>query len=780
MPRPRGIPAGPPRAVPLAARRRGTFESLITRQASLTSRPEGGVGAGHPIVDVIHLPDFVVGSIIVTLGLLVYLARPREPANLFFAAFMGFVGAGILASIVYIHATLGYLELGRPYGLDSLGSPDAPAAWARLVFIERVFWTIFIFDPVALLYFASIFPRRNALHRPRILVPFALVGLALLAVNVLPPAPAPVPFINQGAPVGPFSGAPWRPILLAYMLSAYALATHALARDLVHGDAGELTRRRARLLLVGMSVAVFARIGLVLEDLVPLYENRHLLWMRPAEAALAIGSALLFFHLVRRDAPPERRADLDWVRRWTLALLGVVVVVWSLILLTLVSDVRGEPYSPTDIFFGTVERMRFSVRWLIFGLVVAYSLLRFQLFDLSTRARRLAAEGLIAGALFAGFAGLAALLTAPSSPLAASPYLMLLSAVVASVVLVKGFDALRSRAGPVWKQTDAEAVRLRKLEVYRAAAEDAYARGRKDGGLDRLQEELGLTDDEASTIRHLVEAPRTGALVPGALVGGRYVIDRRLGRGGGGRVFLANDPLLGRRVVLKEVVETGQPQEVARALGEARLASGLSHPNVVVVFDTLRWGEDYLIVMEHVPGGSLDDLLQREGSVPPERAVHLVRGVLRGLSEVHARGIVHSDVKPANVLLTAEGEPKVADFGVSHLQRATTAALAGLGVARGGTPRYSAPEVLQGAPPTTASDVYSAGVLLLDLLVGVHAAGTLEERLALARARSAPALAAVLDRAVAPRPQDRHADARALLADLERATAAPSPGAGPA
>lgn len=712
-----------------------------------------------------------MGSIIVALGVLVYLARPREPANLFFAAFMGFVGAGILTSVLYIHTTLGYIELGRGMGENSLLHTDALETWDRLVFLQRLFWTLFVFDPLALLYFASIFPRRNALHRPRVLVPFALVGLALLAVNVLTPAPAPLPYLNQGQPVGPFGSGPWRVVLLTYMLAAYALATHALARDLVHGDAGELTRRRGRLLLVGMSAAVFARIGLVLEDLYPLYDNRSLLWMRPAEAAVALGAALLFFALVRRDAPPERRPDVAWVQRWTLALLGLIVVVWFLAPLASLLGVRGEPFSPSDIFFGTMERTRFSIRWLLFGLIVGYSLLRYQLFDLSTRARRLAAEGLVATALFAAFAGLAALLATRASPLLASPYLLLLSAVAASVVVIKGYDALRVRVGPLWKQTDAEAVRLRKLEVYRAAAEDAYARGRKDGSLERLQDELGLTDDEASTIRHLVEAPRTGALVPGALVGGRYVIDRRLGRGGGGRVFLANDPLLGRRVVLKEVVETGQPQEVARALGEARLASGLSHPNVVVVFDTLRWGEDYLIVMEHVPGGSLEDLLQREGPLPPERAVHLVRGVLRGLSEVHARGIVHSDVKPANVLLTAEGEPKVADFGVSHLQRATTAALAGIGALRGGTPRYSAPEVLQGAPPTTASDVYSAGVLLIDLIAGVRATGTLEERIDLARARCPAPLAAVLERAVAARPQERQPDARAFLAELDRATA---------
>ena len=198
----------------------------------------------------------------------------------------------------------------------------------------------------------------------------------------------------------------------------------------------------------------------------------------------------------------------------------------------------------------------------------------------------------------------------------------------------------------------------------------------------------------------------------GSLAEGRYTLERRLGAGGMAAVWLARDEVLGRAVAIKALSDTlaGEEGYVRRFRREARVAAGLSHPNLVRVFD---FGDDprpYL-VMEYVEGGTLAEHLREA-----ERELDcdgLVRRLLDALDHVHAARIVHRDVKPANVLMGTDGRARLTDFGIAQPEDATQLTQAG-GVM--GTMRYLAPEVLEGEPATPASDLYALGMLMRDCI----------------------------------------------------------------
>ena len=198
----------------------------------------------------------------------------------------------------------------------------------------------------------------------------------------------------------------------------------------------------------------------------------------------------------------------------------------------------------------------------------------------------------------------------------------------------------------------------------------------------------------------------------GSLADGRYTLERRLGAGGMAAVWLARDNRLGRPVGIKVLSDTltGQEGYVRRFRREARVAAGLSHPNLVRVFD---FGDDprpYL-VMEYVEGGTLaEQLREAERELDCHR---LVRGLLEALDHVHEARIVHRDVKPANVLIGTDGRARLTDFGIAQPEDATQLTQTG-GVM--GTRRYLAPEVLEGDPATPASDLYALGMLTRDCI----------------------------------------------------------------
>jgi eukaryotic-like serine/threonine-protein kinase len=208
-------------------------------------------------------------------------------------------------------------------------------------------------------------------------------------------------------------------------------------------------------------------------------------------------------------------------------------------------------------------------------------------------------------------------------------------------------------------------------------------------------------------------------LVLGEISGGRYALSDLLGSGGMAEVFLAHDRILGRDLALKVLREdyAKDPGFVSRFRSEAVSAASLNHPHVVQVYDQGRSEDGRLyIAMEHVPGGNLKDLITRCGPLDPAEAALLASQVAEALGAAHERGIVHRDIKPQNVLLGEAGEAKVADFGIALAASTSTAS----GTNRVfGTAGYMSPEQAMGERVGPASDLYSLGVVLYEMLTGV-------------------------------------------------------------
>jgi len=204
----------------------------------------------------------------------------------------------------------------------------------------------------------------------------------------------------------------------------------------------------------------------------------------------------------------------------------------------------------------------------------------------------------------------------------------------------------------------------------------------------------------------------------GDILGDRYALSGLLGTGGMAEVFLAQDRLLGRELALKVLREEYAKDEdfVSRFRKEAQSAAALSHPYVVQIYDHGR-AEDgrYYIAMEHVPGGNLEDLILRRGSLDPAEAANLASQVAEVLGAAHERGIVHRDIKPQNVLLDEAGHAKVADFGIALAASKTSTSETGFLF---GTPSYMSPEQAMGERVGPPSDLYSLGVVLYEMLTG--------------------------------------------------------------
>jgi serine/threonine protein kinase len=199
------------------------------------------------------------------------------------------------------------------------------------------------------------------------------------------------------------------------------------------------------------------------------------------------------------------------------------------------------------------------------------------------------------------------------------------------------------------------------------------------------------------------------------VIGGRYRLEYVLGRGGMSEVYCAHDLELGRRVALKLLAPDA---DSARFEREARAVASLAHPNVMQLYD---YGEDNgrpFMVLEFVPGGTLEErLLATNGKpLPDEETETIAAGVAAGLAHAHSRGVVHRDLKPANVLFDDDGRPKLGDFGIARLA-AGEGTLTEAGTVLG-TAAYISPEQAAGAPATPASDVYSFGVILYRMLTG--------------------------------------------------------------
>jgi serine/threonine protein kinase len=213
------------------------------------------------------------------------------------------------------------------------------------------------------------------------------------------------------------------------------------------------------------------------------------------------------------------------------------------------------------------------------------------------------------------------------------------------------------------------------------------------------------------------ESSPTFLALQGALAG-RYALERELGRGGMGIVYLARDLSLDRPVAIKLLPPTlaGIPRLRERFLREARTAARLSHPNIVPIHSVEEHGEFVLFVMGYIDGETLADRIARRGPLAAEPATRLLQEVAWALAFAHQHGVIHRDIKPENILLErAGGRALVSDFGIAHVETAEAEAGSGEVV---GTVRYMSPEQQAGRTVDRRSDIYSLGVTAGRVLEG--------------------------------------------------------------
>ncbi|MHB1509551.1 MAG: Stk1 family PASTA domain-containing Ser/Thr kinase [Acidimicrobiales bacterium] len=272
-----------------------------------------------------------------------------------------------------------------------------------------------------------------------------------------------------------------------------------------------------------------------------------------------------------------------------------------------------------------------------------------------------------------------------------------------------------------------------------------------------------------------------GSEAPPPIYNGRYELRNQIARGGTAQVYLARDLLLDRPVALKVLFPelSSDSSFVERFRREAQAAANLSHPNIVPVFD---WGESertYFIVMEHIDGEPLSAIIRSQAPLPALRAASIAADIAKALSYAHRHGVVHRDVKPGNVLITRDGQVKVADFGIARAVGSDdNVTQTGLVM---GTATYFSPEQAQGLGVDGRSDVYSLGVVIYEMVTG-RAPFVADTPVAIAYkhvsespvppreldARVPAPLEAIIMRAMAKSPADRYATAEDLHADLQR------------
>jgi eukaryotic-like serine/threonine-protein kinase len=267
----------------------------------------------------------------------------------------------------------------------------------------------------------------------------------------------------------------------------------------------------------------------------------------------------------------------------------------------------------------------------------------------------------------------------------------------------------------------------------------------------------------------------------GGTVDGRYLLGEFLGGGGMGEVYLAHDEVLDRDVALKVLRSryAGDEEFAERFRREARSAAGLSHPNIVQVYDRgeTEDGTSY-IAMEYVPGGTLKERMERRGPFGAGETAAVGAQIADALGAAHEQGVIHRDIKPQNVLVSASGDLKVTDFGIARAASAVTSSASG---AIFGTAGYISPEQAMGEPVGPASDLYSLGVILYEMLTG-ELPFTADNSIAVCMKHVTEPLRppkrvnpeipegmdAVVATLLAKRPADRYAGAAELMTDLER------------
>lgn len=691
---------------------------------------------------------FASGIPLVVVSLWLLVLPPRRREHVFFGLFLLLWGAQVCLA-----------NLGRML--------DDPALAAKGLLASAA-----VMAPGSL--FLGHFGAGLLRERPARMLQAVFVGAATLATLVLLLAPETVVASVARRPDGTLAtayGPALFPLFQAPFFGAVFLTLLALYQRYREAAPGnERHRHRALLFAFALFCGYWAWRNLFIAlDLPPEVLVQGPGGAGPYAAFYLLASLLvagIATHLVLRPARPE---DVD------LPLLGALVLPMLVAFAELAS--------------GATEALLPGLARIGCALVLAHALARRQVFDLDLRLARIAAPTLAALALGTGAALPLVLLGA-----GAAPTLALAAATLCAVLALAVFLA-RRRLERILVRRDAHGAAQRhhqRLEVYRTHLRAALAgeRGESAEGLRALRQKLGIRDEEHDVMEFMarrelaLDAPTPPLGAPGTLVAGRYRIERALGEGSYGKVHLAIDEANGGRVVLKSVNGATMGGKAAALLQrEADVLRTLRHPNVVAVHDVLRAGDETLVVMEYADGGSLADLLERRGRLGPAEAARILDGLLAALDAAHARGIVHLDVKPENVLLTRDGRVKLADFGVARASLPGATALAtGLG-----TLVYMSPEQVRGTDVDARSDLYGAAVLLHQALTGrfyLPLAGLddyqirraiLHARPRLALPPDAARLEPVLRKALDKDPARRHQAAAELRAAVAHALRRPAP-----
>lgn len=676
------------------------------------------------MLDLPYYINLAVGLLLFILGFIVVRLTPRDVRGVAFAIFLWLVGVNFVAN--HFAAAAAFI----------LGDRSLVRTWTVIGDL------VLILDPLALVYFASLYPRRRGFAERRV------ATLLLVATGVL--------FTLWAIIVYPdLDDVTYKLARESELVVCYAGALFALTRVWVTEPAGA-ERRTHGLLVVALSAMVLPRFAITVQEFVHFglgLPQRDLSAIE-AFAIVAVSGAMfvLLPALVRTRLPGDlwrdhMLSDNDGAAGSPMALphdRGVLVVALALpVLFTL--------FWTELLAFGSGNpALLFSTRWIVFSLVGVYGLLQLRLIDLDFRVAYGAtfAVALIVAALAFFLVREILVDLRPGMPdsvvVTASAALAVLVAPPAWVLARRGRDVIVPREATVREAYLAR----RRLEVYGAAVAYAVDEARdpdQDATVRALRQELRIGHRDHKQLVSLAQSEaRIGhqpfaAFRMGAVIGRHYVVGAQIGGGRHGRTYRATDRRQRRSVVIKELRPEwgGEPGVRQRFEAEAELLRRVQHPHVVRCLDAFDVHRSLCLVLEDLVGGDLRARLNRSnGRLPEADAVQCVRGALSGLEALHAAGILHLDVKPENLLFDLRGLVKVADLGIAVMRPPDGGGGGGArvpgddgtpvadetlltGAASGaGTLAYMSPEQARGQPLDARADLYGAGAVLYECLDG--------------------------------------------------------------
>lgn len=674
-------------------------------------------------------------------GLVVFLANRKRNWNRWLASFLVLISGNFLVQAIATSIGSGHDSLG----LNQIASSED---WSSIGFL------FLALDSPVLLYFSGLFPRRAQwIDRPLMLF--------------LTCAPAVVFLILEG-----FTRALSSPsdvldlprlVFFLYLGSCYGAAAFRLLRACLE-EPSMIMSDQVRVVAAGVAIVALPRVALVANDLGLAFwgmNDASAFVLRELPLRLVI-LWTLFAYLARearRRATPARRDAALWITLTTGVALLALSLVWTFSSLILAwSNPSGSLWT-TGAY--AHHGLAYALRWLLFSAAMCYGIVRHEI---------LAVDRFILGAAsFAVFVIAEIPLVAIAVEFRGALFAAIVAAGCTVIAGVVGF-------GIKWRldHLDSSAyLRTRALDAYRSLVASAIASRdleRRADEMERARKNLQISDREHSRLVAIAKWEE-GSAIGQRLVLGRYDQMERLGSGGFATVHLARDRTTGDLVVLKRMRPewTSDRAALDSALREMEVARRVSDPFLVAMHELARDGDELVLVLEYVPGGNLRVMLDRRGPLEPEEGTRIVRDVLSGLAALHDAGIVHGDVKPENVLLTAGGRAKLADFGAAHSRGGRrTLVRATPGRYSPGTIAYMPPERLAGRSGRSVhADVYGAGALAFELLAGwafePQFLATLRDPNRFREHPTDEAWRVYFCTALNPEPEQRFRDARSML-----------------